>query len=138
MPVFVTAREPMPRLPLPVAFVNVRPVEDATLVTMRVATWRFPLPVAFVNVRPVVDATLVMKRLAACRFPEPVAFVNVRPVEETVVARSVETVTLPAKVAVPVADTLNCVLEFTWKFTKSPVKAAGFMPIYVPEAELPP
>ena len=39
----------------------------------------------------------------------------------------------PARVSVPVAEIFACVLEFTWKLTKSPWKVElGFAPIYVP------
>ena len=77
-------------------------------------------------------------RVPICRFPDPVALVKVMPVEETVVAKRVPTVALPARVIVPVDDTRNWVDEFTWKFMKSPEKAVGLMPIYVPDAALPP
>ena len=59
-------------------------------------------------------------------------------VEETVVAMRVPRERLPADVIVPVAETANCVDEFTWKLRKSPENATGFAPIYVPDAILPP
>ena len=59
MPVLVTESEPMPRFPDPVAFVNVIPVEEVSVVAMIVAAWKLLEPVALVKVKPVEEATLV-------------------------------------------------------------------------------
>ena len=80
----------------------------------------------------------VVLNVPTWKLPEPVAFVKVMLVEETVVARSVLKEALPARVRVPVAEILAWDDEFTWKFRKSPEKTAGLIPMYVPEAALPP
>ena len=38
----------------------------------------------------------------------------------------------------PALSTLSLVVELVWKLRKSPPNDIGFIPIYVPEAELPP
>ena len=101
-----------PKVPLPevlivvpVAFVNVRRWRDESLVAVKVPTWKLPLPVAFVKVMFV----------------------------EEMLATIVPALMFPARVRVPVAEIFACVLEFTWKLTKSPWKVElGFAPIYVP------
>ncbi len=45
--------------------------------------------------------------------------------------------TFPARVKVPVAETLNWVEELVWKFKKSPRKVMGFTPSQVPETAPP-
>ncbi len=105
------------KLPEPVAFVKVIPVEET------VPTCRLPDPVALVKVSPVVEAVLT------CIFPDPVALVKVIPVEETT-PRKVTAVTLPEE------STLNLEEEATCRSMKLPAKAAGFMPMKVPEAAL--
>mgnify|MGYP001561622716 FL=1 len=72
----------------------------------------------------------VVLNVPTWKLPEPVAFVKVMLVEETVVAVIVPIEKFPAAVTVPVAETANFVLEFTWKLTKSPVKVElGFAPM---------
>ena len=71
------------------------------------------VPEALVKVKP--------WRAAA---PEIVMLVEETLVEETLAAES-----SPANRAVPVAETMNWVEEFTWKFRKSPEKPAGLMPM---------
>ena len=87
--------------------------------------------------RPVPEA-VVKLRVGKVPYPEAVIFVVETLVEETVVAMIVPTEKLPADVIVPVAETRNWVDELTWKLMKSPEKATGLMPIYVPDAALPP
>ena len=74
----------------------------------------------------------VMFKVATCRFPLPVALVNVMPVEETVVARTVVAlivfvVKFPARVKVPVAETLNWLLELTCRSMKLPLKPEAML-----------
>jgi hypothetical protein len=109
---------------VPVAFVKKIPVL-LTFVNVPVALWKFPLPVALVNVIPV-EETVVPMSVVIVRFV-PVAFVKIRPVEDT----------SPAKKAVPVALTLNCVLEFTWKSMKFPKYEFGLIPRKVPVVDPP-
>ena len=91
------------------------------------------VPVAFVNVRRWRDESPVAVNVPTWKLPEPVAFVNVMFVEETVVATMVPMEKLPEDVIVPVPETANFVLEFTWKLMKSPLNPlAGFEPMKVP------
>ena len=125
---------------------KVIPVEE-TVVASKVVTVK--LVVARLVVVMLVEETFVEEMLLADRLVEetdwrldcPVT-VRVATVEE--LARSSvdetppPTARLPAKVTVPVAETTNCVDEFTWKLRKSPENPAGFMPMKVPETALPP
>ena len=75
----------------------------------------------------------VTVKVPACRLPDPVAFVNVMFVDDTVVANTLVLLKFPAKAKVPVADTLNWVLEFTCRSIKLPTKVEeGLEPIKVP------
>ncbi len=75
---------------------------------------------------------LASSRIAIVAFV-PVALVKVIFVEETVVAKTLVELKLPASVSVPVAEILNWVEELTWKSMKLPTKVElGFEPIYVP------
>ena len=76
-PIGVLLIEPTWRLPEPVAFVKVMPVEEVSVVAMIVAAWKLFDPVALVKVRPVED-TVVPRSVVIVRFV-PVEFVKVRP-----------------------------------------------------------
>ena len=118
-PTEVVAKFKMPRL------VEVTSTGEPFWVKVNALT--FPEPVAFVKVR------FVEETVSAASWPDPVAFVKVIPVEETAVANTFVELTFPASMSVPVADTRNWVLEFTWKSMKLPLKpTAGFMPMKVP------
>jgi hypothetical protein len=62
------------------------------------------------------DTFAAVSRVVTSRFvPEPLR--KLRFVEDTVAPKRV-----PFKKAVPVAETLNCVVEFCWKVRKLPLK----------------
>ena len=75
------------------------------------------VPVALTNSRPVDETTLRATLV-------PVALPNSRPVDETT-----DITSLPSVVMVPVADTLNCVVELVWKSRKFPPKDVGLIPM---------
>ena len=124
----------------------------------KVAACKLPVAVAFVKVMPcksetpatvslVVD-TLLDEIFGTAKEVVPVADVKVMPArsdnpetvnldDETLVDDTLPTSKLPARYSVPVADTLNCVVELVWKSRKLPPKDVGLIPMYVPEAESP-
>ena len=119
-PVLVTCSAPVVRL-VEETLVEETVAKLPVLVMARDPTARLPDPVALVKVRLLEDT------VPPCmvRTPLPDALVKVSPVVEAT----------PAKIAVPVAVTLNCVVEFCWNTRKSPLKDDDVLiPMKVPEA----